>query len=88
MYCTTELCLSVDKQKKDIHITHVRTSISHIQMSRKVLICVVPTSVARLANIIRQLDHLCVKRFSKSVLLVSVTAHSSSQGDQSRSETT
>ena len=50
--------------------THVRTTISHVQMFRKVLRCVIPTSVAHLANIKRQPDHFCVKRFSKSVLLV------------------
>ena len=64
---------------RSIRITHVRTTISHIQMSRKVLRCVKQTSVTHLANISRQPDHLCVRRFSKSILLVSVTAHSSSQ---------
>ena len=55
-------------------IFHFRATISHIQMFRKVLRCVIPTSVAHPANINRH--HLCVKRFSKSVLLVSVTVHS------------
>ena len=64
---------------RSIRSTHVRATISNIQISRKVLRCVIPTSVAHLANINRQSDHLCVRRFSKSVLLVSVIAHSSSQ---------
>ena len=131
LYCTTELCLSVDKREKDkkqgkndvsvpclcnvhnlsrvqnlknlhsrstadaclkavschhlsavivrsIRNIHVRTTISHIQISGRALGCVIPTSVAHLTNINRQPDHLCVKRFSKSILFVSVTAHSSS----------
>ena len=60
-------------------VVPVRTTISHIQISRKVLRYVIQTSVAHLANINRQPDHLCVRMFSKSVLLVSVTGHSSSQ---------
>ena len=84
-------CSTADACKKDVschHLSavvvrsirniHARTTISHIQISRRVLRCVIPTSVAHLANINRQPGHLCVKRFSKSVLLVSVTAHSSS----------
>ena len=50
----------------------------HIQISRRVLRCVTPTSVALLANVNREPDHSYAK-FSKSVLFVSVTAHSSSQ---------
>ena len=73
---------------RSIRNIHVRTTISHIQMFRKVLRCVIPTSVAHLANINRQPVHLCVKRFSKSVLLVSVTSHSSSECEWSRSEAT
>ena len=73
---------------RSIRSTHVRTTISHIQMFRKVLRCVIQTSVAHLANINREPDHLCVRRFSKSVLLIQVIAHSSSRCEQSRSEAT
>ena len=50
---------------RSIRNIRVRTTIGHIQISRRVLRCVIPTSVAHLVNINRQLDHLCVKRFSK-----------------------